>query len=44
MKKIEVVAGIIFFQDQILCVQRPAHKFSYISESIGCTVGENEIG
>ena len=32
MKKIEVVAGIIFFQDQILCVQRPQNKLLYISE------------
>jgi 8-oxo-dGTP diphosphatase len=32
MKKIEVVAGIIFFQDQILCVQRPKNKLQYISE------------
>jgi 8-oxo-dGTP diphosphatase len=42
MKKIEVVAGIIFFQDQILCVQRPAHKFSYISEKFEFPGGKIE--
>jgi 8-oxo-dGTP diphosphatase len=42
MKKIEVVAGIIFFQDQILCVQRPTHKFSYISEKFEFPGGKIE--
>jgi 8-oxo-dGTP diphosphatase len=32
MKKIEVVAGIIFCEDLILCVQRPKNKLPYISE------------
>ncbi len=31
MKKIEVVAAIISNNDQILCVQRPQNKYSYIS-------------
>lgn len=32
MKNIEVVAAIIYFENEILCVQRPKHKLSYISE------------
>jgi 8-oxo-dGTP diphosphatase len=32
MKKIEVVAAIIYFDNQILCVQRPKSKLTYISE------------
>ena len=32
MKKVEVVAGVIFCQNQILCVQRPKNKLHYISE------------
>ncbi len=32
MKKIEVVAGIIFYKDMVLCVQRPKNKYIYISE------------
>ena len=44
MKKIEVVAGIIFFQDQILCVQRPKSKFYYISEKFEFPGGKIENG
>jgi len=44
MKKIEVVAGIIFFQDQILCVQRPKNKRSYISEKFEFPGGKIEKG
>jgi 8-oxo-dGTP diphosphatase len=44
MKKIEVVAGIIFFEDQILCVQRPKNKYSYISEKFEFPGGKIEIG
>jgi 8-oxo-dGTP diphosphatase len=44
MKKIEVVAGIIFFQDQILCVQRPKNKFHYISEKFEFPGGKIEHG
>ena len=32
MKKIEVVAAIISYDDKILCVQRNTHKFNYISK------------
>ncbi len=44
MKKIEVVAGIIFFQDQILCVQRPKNKRAYISEKFEFPGGKIEEG
>jgi 8-oxo-dGTP diphosphatase len=44
MKKIEVVAGIIFFQDQILCLQRPKNKFHYISEKFEFPGGKIENG
>ncbi len=44
MKKIEVVAGIIFFQDQILCVQRPKNKRAYISEKFEFPGGKIEKG
>lgn len=44
MKKIEVVAGIIFFQDQILCVQRPQNKLLYISEKFEFPGGKIENG
>jgi 8-oxo-dGTP diphosphatase len=45
MKKIEVVAGVIFWKDEILCVQRPKSKFHYISEKYefpGGKIEENE--
>jgi 8-oxo-dGTP diphosphatase len=44
MKKIEVVAGIIFFQNEILCVQRPKSKYPYISEKFEFPGGKIEIG
>jgi 8-oxo-dGTP diphosphatase len=44
MKKIEVVAGIIFFQDQILCTQRPKNKLNYISEKFEFPGGKIENG
>lgn len=44
MKKIEVVAGIIFFGDQILCVQRPKNKYPYISEKFEFPGGKIEKG
>ena len=44
MKKIEVVAGIIYFQDQILCVQRPKNKLAYISEKFEFPGGKIEQG
>ena len=42
MKKVEVVAGIIFFQNQILCVQRPKNKYPYISEKFEFPGGKIE--
>ena len=44
MKKIEVVAGIIFYEDEILCVQRPKNKFQYISEKYEFPGGKMEEG
>jgi 8-oxo-dGTP diphosphatase len=44
MKQIEVVAGVIFFQDQILCVQRPKSKLDYISEKFEFPGGKIEAG
>jgi 8-oxo-dGTP diphosphatase len=44
MKRIEVVAGIIFFQNQILCVQRPKNKLAYISEKFEFPGGKIEEG
>ncbi len=44
MKKIEVVAAIIIFENKILCVQRPKNKFSYISEKFEFPGGKIEDG
>jgi 8-oxo-dGTP diphosphatase len=44
MKKIEVVAAIIYFEDKILCVQRPKNKLSYISEKFEFPGGKIEEG
>lgn len=44
MKKIEVVAGVIFFEDQVLCVQRPKNKLNYISEKFEFPGGKIEQG
>ena len=44
MKQIEVVAGIIFFQDQILCVQRAENKLPYISKKFEFPGGKIEKG
>jgi len=44
MKRIEVVAGIISFQNQILCVQRPKNKYPYISEKFEFPGGKIENG
>lgn len=44
MKKIEVVAGIVFFEDEILCVQRGESKLSYISKKFEFPGGKVEIG
>lgn len=44
MKKVEVVAGVIFYENSILCVQRPANKYSYISEKFEFPGGKIEAG
>ena len=44
MQKIEVVAGVIFFQNEILCVQRPKNKLVYISEKFEFPGGKIEHG
>jgi 8-oxo-dGTP diphosphatase len=44
MKKIEVVAGIIFCGDLFLCVQRPKNKLLYISEKFEFPGGKIEEG
>ncbi|WP_025764061.1 (deoxy)nucleoside triphosphate pyrophosphohydrolase [Dyadobacter tibetensis] len=44
MKKIEVVAGIVYYKDLILCVQRPKNKFLYISEKFEFPGGKIEDG
>lgn len=44
MKKVEVVAGVIFCQDEILCVQRPKNKLHYISEKFEFPGGKIEPG
>jgi 8-oxo-dGTP diphosphatase len=44
MKKIEVVAGIIFCENEILCVQRPQNKLLYISEKYEFPGGKIEEG
>lgn len=43
-KKIEVVAGIIYYNNEILCVQRPKNKLSYISEKFEFPGGKIEEG
>lgn len=44
MKKIEVVAAIIYFRNEIFCVQRPKNKKSYISEKFEFPGGKIETG
>ncbi|WP_055446937.1 (deoxy)nucleoside triphosphate pyrophosphohydrolase [Lacinutrix mariniflava] len=44
MKKIEVVAAIIYFENEIFCVQRPVNKLSYISEKFEFPGGKIEKG
>jgi 8-oxo-dGTP diphosphatase len=44
MKKIEVVAGVIFLGDLVLCVQRPKNKLNYISEKFEFPGGKIEEG
>lgn len=42
MKKIEVVAAIIYFENEIFCVQRPKNKLNYISEKFEFPGGKIE--
>jgi 8-oxo-dGTP diphosphatase len=45
MKKVEVVAAVIYFGNYILCVQRPKNKHAYISEKFefpGGKIEDNE--
>lgn len=42
MKKIEVVAAIIHFENEILCVQRPVSKLDYISKKFEFPGGKIE--
>ena len=44
MKKIEVVAAIIYFENKILCVQRGANKYDYISKKYEFPGGKMEVG
>jgi 8-oxo-dGTP diphosphatase len=44
MNKIEVVAAIIYFDNEILCVQRPKNKLCYISEKFEFPGGKIEHG
>ena len=44
MKKIEVVAAIIYFEDRILCVQRAKSNLEYISEKFEFPGGKIESG
>jgi len=44
MKRIEVVAAVIFWNDLVLCVQRPKNKFLYISEKFEFPGGKIEVG
>jgi 8-oxo-dGTP diphosphatase len=44
MKKIKVVAAVIFWNDLVLCVQRPKNKHLYISEKFEFPGGKIEEG
>lgn len=44
MKNIEVVAAILCFEDEILCVQRPGNKLQYISKKFEFPGGKIESG
>ncbi len=43
MKKIEVVAAVIYFENKILCVQRPENKLNYISKKFEFPGGKIEL-
>ncbi|QES90247.1 (deoxy)nucleoside triphosphate pyrophosphohydrolase [Rhizosphaericola mali] len=44
MKKVEVVAAIIKYSEEIFCVQRPQNKLAYISEKYEFPGGKIELG
>jgi len=44
VKKVEVVAAIIYCEDMILCVQRPENKLAYISKKFEFPGGKIEVG
>ena len=44
MKKIEVVAGILVFQNEILCMQRDRGKYDYVSYKFEFPGGKIEPG
>lgn len=44
MKRIEVVAAIIYCEKEILCVQRPENKLNYISKKFEFPGGKIEKG
>ena len=44
MKKIEVVAAVIFYNEKILCVQRGENKYNYISFKYEFPGGKVEEG
>lgn|SRR5690606_19055300 len=44
MKKVEVVAAILKFENKILCVQRAKNKLPYISEKFEFPGGKIEVG
>jgi 8-oxo-dGTP diphosphatase len=44
MKQISVVAGIIYKENEILCVQRPPNKHAYISKKYEFPGGKIEKG
>ena len=44
MKHIEVVAGVIYQEDKILCVRRGKHKFDYLSLKFEFPGGKIEDG
>lgn len=44
MKKIEVAAAIVVYDDKILCVQRGENKFAYISKKFEFPGGKIEPG
>jgi 8-oxo-dGTP diphosphatase len=44
MKKVEVVSAIVKYGEEILCVQRPENKLSYISNKFEFPGGKVESG